>query len=180
MKQPVSTITNVAYAWAAYEVMLRASEPLHWIVGISLILLAVGSGLYHSTLTSIGQSADESAMYLVFAFLIGLAAEPYTGLTTAFYGSSLLATVLIGWHKPIDSSWVLPAMYVPIFTAMVLSSGWQTALLITGLMLGAALVREFGERFGGSGSHHIAHELSHGFWHLATAFGLYQITITLA
>lgn len=68
-EQPVNTYTNLAYAAAGVWVALEIGSPPAGLFAVAMVLLCVGSSLYHGVATRGYGRFDVGAMYAVFSSL---------------------------------------------------------------------------------------------------------------
>ena len=81
IKQTANTISSLAFVFSGMLVMTRTEKsgrfPFGYsiIIGISCLIIGIGSAFYHASLTFIGQFFDVFGMFLLAAFLLVYALE---------------------------------------------------------------------------------------------------------
>lgn len=177
MKEPVSTITNLAYVFVGVYAGIHAPTILHLYTGITLVLLGVASAAYHGTLHGNAQTSDEIAMYLVFTALIAQAASVafFPGFEPYMLAAAIMAGALLGmeWQN-LSSFEVVPVLAILAVMANGFAYDWETAALATVFLATSIIVRQIGVQYALSGKRLIGDTL-HGIYHIIAAAGLYLL-----
>lgn len=170
MDEPLSTVSNAAYAAAGFYVIERSTQPEHYLYGACLVLLGIGSGLYHglpkAAVPTWGQRLDEVGMYLVLTALAACMADMIAPWAWQ-YPAVVLMFWLAGAHDTLDSFKAVPALSAGCVALMIVSVGLWPAVLSVGVFGAAALVRAWAERQKHMGRARL-HDAGHTAWHLAT------------
>lgn len=168
---PINTYTNVAYVLVGIF-----SWPVSWAFGLAMILLGVGSGLYHGFKTVSMDRLDNAGMYLVYGGLVVYSMAPGERVTPfVMLGiGALLAWRFAFLAVPDDVETILLGAFVAFVTLTVALHGHPWLALLSLSILGlsyilwwadvqrnALLARCGLKRWG------------HGLWHLGTAVGTY-------
>lgn len=176
MDEPLSTISNAAYAMAGYWVLERSTEPIQYLFGGTLFVLAISSALYHGMPKSKtwaptpGQRMDEVSMYWVLAALIaniGMAFWPHAAIP---YAAILAMFVLGAAHGRIDSADAIPALSAVALLLLAVAGLWVHALALGAWFAAAAAIRACGERAKRGGRERL-HDALHTVWHCMTGPG---------
>lgn len=163
MKHPYSVLTNAAFGVVGVLAFL-VGEPLAVALGASLVLLSLGSGLYHYFLTEPTQALDEIGMYAVIA--AALAHQSPWGSTelllVLWFVTTFSAAAL---YHYLDSHILVPAGIAGVVLLTMVSDGHPiTALVLLSGAVAAAALRAWGERLEPDGG-----DLQHGLWHVVMA-----------
>ena len=104
IRQTANAISSLAFVFSGMLVMVRRdpTSRLPWgyslIIGISSLIIGVGSAFYHASLTFIGQFFDVFGMFLLAAFLLVYALERIWNLRLATtLWLYLLFNLLLSW-----------------------------------------------------------------------------------
>lgn len=156
MREPVSTVTNLAYVLAgAY-----AAFSGEWLYGATLVFLGIASGGYHATLSGHWQAADECAMYVTLCAL------------STLYGVPVFAALLMAVALCLSWASVSSFTVVPVLVAVnVVLVGFQNigmAAVLALLAVCAYAIRQYAVWRGGT-----IEDIGHGIWHVLTAAALY-------
>ena len=156
MKEPISTYTNVAYAVAGVMI---------WHVWITpvMIMLAVTSAGYHWTKSHEWRMADVDSMLLVLSvFLLHIWGVPHV--------FSLFVAAILILTKPNRTAIVL-AWFALICAGVYIAGGafW----FVIPFAIGGACNIPF---LWLSWNRRLTDAI-HGIWHIATAIGLYMLTL---
>lgn len=174
MRQPVSTITNLAYLVAGL-VLMRNGGPVGVVSGLAFAFLGIASGWYHWALSKKAQITDERGMYLCLTISIAAqlyAISPVAGLT-GLYVAVLAGVLLSIGAERLDSYWVIPILSLGALLLHGVAVSWESALWLFLGLVGATLIREGHDR---SRTLRPYRDLVHGVWHMATALYLFLLT----
>lgn len=179
MREPLSTWTNFAYAAAGAFVLEGAQAPVDAFLGVSLILLSVGSWLFHYSpksvthVPTVGQRSDEAAMYIALSAVISLLAFNIYPSAWVLPAGIALAFGLATAHDWLDSFIMIPTLSVLATALIVPIAGLGWALGIAGLFAVATGIRALGS--------HYTSDALHAVWHILTAGGfvvLYDLVVS--
>lgn len=167
---PINTFSNVAYALVGIFIMSRVHTIPALVFGIMMIILAIGSGLYHGFKTIPTSRLDHVGMYTVFGSLVIYALSPrhpFIGPLMAIGGVVLALTLAYSsnWKKILD---VIMGVCVFLSTmAVALNNSVKPAIFSFTIFLIAYGIwnldksrKFFLPRWG------------HGLWHILTAVAL--------
>lgn len=165
-----STYSNLAY-FIAGAVVFTTTSFHSWYFFMCMILLTIGSSMYHATKRWDWQKADEIAMYAVFLALIFKHFYEFSpeivGNEYAYWAMPLLGTIFVGFfHKNFDSFQTIFLLFWIDFGFIVMYR--PTELVWTIFILGVVAVsaRYFGQHYK-NGKHE---DWIHGLlWHPMTA-----------
>lgn len=170
MKEPVSSVTNVAYGVAGLVVLAQSGGPVAGAFAGSCLFLAVGSGLFHRIGGRWNQALDEIAMYTVALSLVAAGVEPFIGTAPAllvwFVPAYALAVFFASPH--VDSHVLVPTLAGLVGLLVGIHAGPARGLVVVAVFGAAGALRFFGERFPGTR----LHDAVHGVWHIVTAADL--------
>lgn len=181
-EQPVNTYTNLVYAAAGVALALETGGSPAWVFALGMVVLCVGSSLYHGLSTRWAGRFDVGAMYGVFSALAAYAlcralAVPagWTALAMLLLGlaTGTLGSFLRGWYSEGVNLKIAIFLIVPYLLAVerVVVHGatagvhlvWSSFALFACAMAAWQLDRRCAfplERWG------------HGLWHLLTGTGI--------
>ena len=104
IRQTANTISSLAFVFSGMLVMSRRDRPSRFplvysvIIGISSLIIGIGSAFYHASLTFIGQFFDVFGMFLLAAFLLVYALERIWNLRlTTTIGLYLALNLFLTW-----------------------------------------------------------------------------------
>jgi hypothetical protein len=221
---PIAFWTNAFYVVIGVLVLVRGravTEPLPyetsprvthrrrtldaWLVGVSFLLLAVGSGLHHwfnathqPPAAWWAQLADERGMYLAFGSLAGAlwasVAVPWPcrwsprvclSLAGTFAGVGLAILAPQPW---VDSMWTMPAWALLCVAGVGLKrveledgrhrSGWPRAAAFFVGLLGIAMLRELPESNFWPRDGLFGYDELHGVWHGVTSYLMWKLWLS--
>lgn len=188
-EQPVNTYTNLIYAAAGVAVAVEFRLPSAYVFALAMVVLCVGSALYHGLSTRWAGRLDVGGMYGVFSslavFAIGRSlgiAEEWTALAMLLVGSAagLLGFFLRRWYSE-DVNWKIAIfLIVPYLLAVerIVAHGvsdglhltWGSFALFAAAMGAWQLDRRCAfplERWG------------HGLWHLLTGPAIAMLYVAI-
>lgn len=175
--------TNLAYIAAGITtvILLGDSGAVSWLFLFSMLLLTIGSGIYHAEIFKypVGNHLDVGAMYFNNLVFLTLALSTFTKQVTM--GDTLVMAVLFiaplfiwffrFYLNHIKMEYKISAIFIVIllaaeFRQAVLGSAvnWTYILIALGFMAIAALFRLILDDK--------KYPWSHGVWHLVSALGL--------
>lgn len=173
MKEPIATMTNLAYGAAGLLVITAEAGPTSGFVGAGFLMLMLGSGLFHGLQTKTGQAADEMAMYFAFAALNAHMSTQVVSVMPAQWHIALWFVIaVIGsiLYQKTDSFIALPGLVLLLIVGISFLTSLLTALALFGCYLLCIGLRFFGKRWEDESWQG---DLIHGLWHLATAYTMY-------
>jgi len=104
IKQTANTISSLGFVFSGMIVMIRRKELSRFpqlysiIIGVSSLIIGVGSAFYHASLTFIGQFFDVFGMFLLAAFLLVYAFERIWNLRiTTTLSLYLTLNLILSW-----------------------------------------------------------------------------------
>jgi len=104
IKQTANTISSLAFVFSGMIVMIHHPERSHLpriysiIIGISCLIIGIGSAFYHASLTFIGQFFDVFGMFLLAVFLLVYAFERIWNLRLiTTLGLFLIFNLILSW-----------------------------------------------------------------------------------
>jgi uncharacterized membrane protein len=180
MKEPLSTVSNLAFAVAGVAVALQETAVAIY-AGLCLCFLCYGSWMYHKTGLSFHQRLDEIAMYWAFNSIIAFKLFALFGNAPAAILLAVTASVLMtrAWDILSSFTWV-PALVIIAIVLDGLDSGWTQALYVLITFLIAVVFRTIGKRLSQRESDPKdavrIDDLYHGIlWHPIAALAMYFI-----
>ena len=155
-----AVLSNIVYAIAGLWMILNGI----YVVGVSCVLLSLGSAYHHYILTDKSRIFDFIGMYFVgistFLFILGLGLVPKIAIT-AFV--TLIIAVLLG-----SSRVAIVALIGLVIVALGINSGILSMMLVA-LPLGIAWTFNYI----GDNVHEDHHSEIHGFgWHIASSVAI--------
>ena len=183
--EPANAWSNLAFIAVGAYLLHRASKDLRsplYLVGVTSILVGIGSFLFHMSGTFIGEFTDLSAMFLIGSLMVTMEARrfvpmPLPRLALLYAVLSLGSMVLVFFFRKIGIAlfgiqvalvylsnivWKLRKAKVVHRFAFWLGTTFAAALLIWVLDLTGVVCRPTNHVFGG-----------HSAWHVLTALCLY-------
>lgn len=171
---PINTWTNLAYVAAGIAVCLRGTAAA-WAEGTLLILLGVGSLVYHGFKTHFTNVCDNAGMYLAYGGLWMYTLAPTSPLTPYLM---VIASLVLAWRFAL--------IRVPDNVEDILMGCFVVTATIAACLNGNAVVALPGLACMGLGYWAWNLDLDrafpwprwgHGVWHMLTALGTYLIFI---
>lgn len=164
--QPLNTVSNGLYGIFGGVLIVGPGLPTAVVIGIAMIVLMIGSALYHGWPTDGTATLDHLGMHLVFASIFGAS----TGMPWPWVAAGTVVAGAVGvWRKPdvimsmvvlLGATWFVMADPGWVF------AGWLSAVLFLPAFLVWALDRQ--EYLGGYG---------HMGWHILTAGAIYCLAV---
>lgn len=144
----------------------------YW-AAVSLVFLAVGSGLYHATNLRSHQAMDEAAMYVAFCALAGAGLVHVFGYDGPITFFAAAIGIYMGTKLEVLDSfkWVPVTVLVALTPVFLHDARVSGALLLFYLVCVA--IRSLGKYLMRVTGKHIYDDVLHGIWHLATASAIY-------
>ncbi len=187
LRQPSNTISSFSYLVAGVLVLRsmkgRADTSLRLVLGLSFFALGLGSQFFHASITLVAQELDMAGTYAAVLALIAIALrQRFERLPVELVLVALLVIDALFYafefyrHGP----WLLPSLLgvtLVCAVAVAVHSGASRSLrsfgfAVAGLAVGAASWLFDDQKF-------LCDPRSalqwHALWHLATAFGAYQL-----
>jgi hypothetical protein len=189
VRQPINTLSNAAFALVGIAILLerpansRLAGLPRTLVGLSLCALAVGSALFHASITLAAQRMDMGATYAVVLALTGFAVairrppEELGRWTVAILAADVL---FVAFDLFRQGAWLLPLLLVAALgSASITRIRWSRAHLSG--HFSAALVS-----MGVAGTAWILDDRKlgcdptgdfqwHALWHIATAVAAFEL-----
>lgn len=101
---PRNTYSNVAYALAAGGVVAWGSGDIRWVMAAALLLLALGSALYHGYKTIWANDLDWAGMYATLTVLVVNGMFPNApGLALGAASIGIVLVALFAFHTHFDA-----------------------------------------------------------------------------
>lgn len=167
--EPWNTWSNVAYVIGAIVVAVRRPELMGWLLTAAMVLLGVGSGLYHYFKRGWSNRVDVSGMYATMS-AIGFATWPIqadwwaaiavfcTGVITALYAHVL-------W-KRWDTTKVMAVTLLVGTAGLIASGSWLTLAVSWGCYAIGYAFWTIDQRTTWLGRY------GHAMWHVFTAVAM--------
>lgn len=199
IRQPWNSWSNLAYAWVGFFALARTQRSsrdprslldqhpvFNWLIGLSLLYLALGSFFFHASQTRLGQQFDVASMYAVAASLLAFGIFRWlhrpantralcVALTTVLLFADAFFFVGKWW---MNARIALPALLLAL---VMVNAAWHLrwrtwrgvwlALAAAALMVVAYAVREVDARSLALVPASVRW-LGHAAWHLLTAASL--------
>ncbi len=196
VREPQNTISNLAYFFTGFAVLLAAATVPGRALGLAGIFLALGSGLYHCSLLPEWRLIDILGVYVVLGTLLVLGlggivrgwssgwrawAWPAAAWVAAAWMGIHRNDYRWGWFKPFDSTVVVAAGMAGGFVLVALA--WRKiavqdrrrAAALSAGMTGCfvvAILGGQGDRAGGFWANPNGLIQGHAVWHVAGAAAL--------
>lgn len=158
----LNTASNLAYAAAGVYVL--CGEGLYkWPVGVGLILLSVGSALFHLTDAKWARRCDEAGMYAALTPLMwaALVAGCELAPLAVYVAMGIQFGIMLLFLRWIDSFIAIPVLAVLTFLALVSFGSIRLTIVALGLFAASVGARTLDERG--------TWKWGHAAWHLGTA-----------
>jgi len=175
---PVNTFTNIAYMLAGAYVMWNNKAWGAAVECVMLVLLGIGSGVYHGFKTHFAGACDDAGMFLVFGAMTVYAYAPaseYTPFAMIVGGGSLAI-----WRFLSEE----PATYLHVLLGVFIGGATMAGTLhghplqaLGGLALLA--LGYFGCWQPDQARHFPLPRWGHGLWHILTAAGIAVLFLSL-
>ena len=197
LREPQNTLSNLPYAIAGLAIMLAARRPASQGLGLALIFLGFGSGMYHASLLPEWRMIDILGVYAVLYLMVWIGVTHHFPKITSQRITASLGTLLVwagaiwtGIHrndvrlagiKVFDSTYVFVTA-VTIGCALLALVYWRAVAIRRllhrplGLLLIAAplsFTGGVGDRFGGYWADPEAWIQGHTVWHALGAVALW-------
>ncbi len=165
---PRNTVSNLAYLAAGVWVVTTQVVPVRWVLGAALLLLAMGSALYHATKRTWANNLDWAGMFATMSVLVVHGLFPRApGLALGALSVSMVVTVIYAWDKHFDLMMgglflaaALPAMLHGALGPVLVSVGW----FLVGYLGWQCDKRRV-----------LLGKWGHAVWHVATAIALERL-----
>lgn len=170
-KEPIETLTNIAYCIVAFLLCLFNYNPIETpILVAALMTLGVGSFWYHDKGGSLNLF-DYWGMHIVFMAIalvnFSKIFDPVLVYSLGVSLASIYGLFLIrkGWHTFVE----VGIIYTVALVSDIIVNGWREATIAAIVMGIAFYVRQATEKR----EYKDNDNKGHGVWHLITALGLY-------
>jgi hypothetical protein len=178
VQQPLNAWSNAAFLFVGLLALRRPRKPTAWLFALSCIALAVGSFLFHATVTREMQWLDMVGTYAALVAVLASGAVTAFGLPALpVVAAALVADALFAAYKWAISAWIalpllMAAASVPI--ALVASRGERSvrSALAPGLLLAVALLARQLDVAGIACDPESRVWQGHALWHVLTAASL--------
>jgi len=135
IKQTANTISSLGFVFSGMIVMIKRRDTSRLpylystIIGISSLIIGVGSAFYHASLTFIGQFFDVFGMFLLAAFLLVYACERIWNLrlitTLSLY---LIFNLILSWIQIVIPETRRYAFAIVLIIALLFERYYRTKL----------------------------------------------------
>ena len=178
IQQPANTVSNLAFVFVGFLAFARAPGAGSAIFAFSCLVLGIGSGLFHATVTREFQWLDVAGMYVALAAVAARSLHEGFGLPWRRAGPLWAgASALLVAFK-----WMLNTTLTMVFLAVVAAAGMMRriragkgraplALLPLGLIAAGYVVRELDVRRVACDPESLLQ--GHAIWHLLSAASLH-------
>lgn len=186
LRQPSNALSSFSYVIAGVLVLLnttgRVAKSLRFTLAASFFALGLGSQFFHASITLIAQQLDMAGTYATVLALIAI------GLQQRFPRLHVLAPLLVtdvlfyAFDLYLQGTWLLPLLIaIALIVTVVVALHEKRPALHFGLaFLGLTIG---GASWGFDDRKFLCDPQSvlqwHALWHLATAFGAYQLFLFL-
>ncbi|MBE0593404.1 MAG: hypothetical protein IH616_13490 [Gemmatimonadales bacterium] len=173
--EPINVYTSLAYLAAGWVTIRVMAGPPSWVLGVAMLLLAIGSGLYHGCKAMWAARADHAGMYAVFAALAFYAMAPeHRVIPYVMAVAALAAAITFAFLFPGNLSLRMGLLLSLMAVRAVLLGSWVlgvVSLAVFAVAMGSWLVDRNTNWLG---------RLGHGLWHVLTAIAIAAMFVGLA
>lgn len=162
--QPLNTWSNLAYGVAGLTVFALAPSGVTAVIAVCLLLLTIGSGLYHGWPCKVTNRLDHLGMNLSFSAILGAALGFAAWKLVLFVG--LWGVVGVLWRPNVNLSM---AVLLGLTWAVSAFPGWPPLMVFSALAFLLAYAVWLLDRWNDGWA---VGRYGHALWHVLTAAGL--------
>ena len=172
--EPVNVYSSLAYLAAGWITIRVTAGTPPWILGAAMLLLTIGSGLYHGCKARWAARADHAGMYAVFAALAFYAMAPeHAVMPWIMGGAALAAAVTFAFMFPGNLSLRMGLLLSLVAVRAILLGRWElgaVSLVVFAVAFATWIVDKNTLWLG---------RLGHGVWHVLTATAIAAMFVGL-
>lgn len=174
-KEPISTITNLAYPVGCW-LGVGGLSLLSGFTVLAGIGMGVGSALFHGRRKRKFQALDEINMYTLL-----LAVTAYN-IGSEIMIAGIIAAGMWLWyhHELVSSSLAVPALGVAAIVTTGLMGTWWSAAFALAVFLASFTLRQWAEAIRNAHLYRysLKYDILHGLWHVGTGITIYILLVS--